>query len=295
MTRTFEFKPARRVATPVLVGLVGPSGSGKTYTALRLATGMQRITGGEIFGIDTESNRMLHYAGKGPGKFSFRHALFTAPFGPLDYLSVIEQAVKLGAKNIIVDSISHEHEGPGGVLEQHAAETDRLAKAWKVSADKAQMAAWGPPKAARRRLINSLIQLPCNFIFCFRAKEKIKVITGKPPVSQGWMPIAGDEFVFEMTIRALLLPGAGGVPTWTSNEPGEKEIIKMSREFESLKKHVGPLDESVGERLARWARGDIEDKSAPDAPAASNDNIDDDGTLSLEEEARMAAEMEGAR
>jgi len=118
MTRTFETKPAVRSQVPLLIGLVSPSGAGKTYSALRLATGIQRVVGGEIFVVDTESRRALHYA----EQFKFKHVQFNAPFGPLDYLAAIEHCVREGAKTIVVDSLSHEHEGPGGVLEMHEQE-----------------------------------------------------------------------------------------------------------------------------------------------------------------------------
>ena len=88
--RTFEDKPAVRTATPLLVGLIGPSGSGKTFSALRMATGIQRVSGGEVFVVDTESRRSLHYA----DKFKFRHVEFHAPFGPLD-------TAKLPSANLI--------------------------------------------------------------------------------------------------------------------------------------------------------------------------------------------------
>ena len=46
--RTFEDRPATRDKVPLLVGLMGPSGSGKTFSALRLATGIQTVSGGDI-------------------------------------------------------------------------------------------------------------------------------------------------------------------------------------------------------------------------------------------------------
>src|SRR5678815_3652835 len=137
MARTFEDVEAKRGEVPLLAGLVGPSGTGKTFSALRLATGIQRVSGGEIYVIDTEARRSLHYA----EQFKFRHVQFDAPFGPLDYLSAITYCVGKGAGTIIVDSMSHEHEGPGGVLESHEAELTRLAgndwdkrKKWTFSA-----------------------------------------------------------------------------------------------------------------------------------------------------------------
>jgi len=84
--RKFEDTPAARVQTPLLVGLVGPSGSGKTFSALRLATGIQRISGGDIYAIDTEARRMLHYA----DTFECRQPPLAAPFSSLDYPGAIE-------------------------------------------------------------------------------------------------------------------------------------------------------------------------------------------------------------
>lgn len=261
--RMFDDRPAVREKTPLLLGLVGPSGTGKTYSALRLATGIQRVTGGDIFVIDTEARRSMHYApdkGETPnpakGKFGFRIVPFGAPFGPLEYLKAIEHCVKKGAKTIIVDSMSHEHEGPGGVLEMHEQETKRLAKAWKCSEDKAKMSAWGKPKSERRRMINTIMQMDANFIFGFRAKAKLKIERGKDPAPRGFMPLAGEEFVYEMTARFLLLPGANGRPTLTSNFEGEREIIKIPSQFRELFSKPGEqLSESLGVLMAQWAAG----------------------------------------
>src|SRR6185369_14815084 len=164
------------------VGLMGPSGGGKTYSALRLASGIQRVSGGEIFVIDTEARRALHYA----DVFSFRHVVFGAPFGPLDYLAAIKYCVDKGAGVIVIDSMSHEHEGPGGVLEMHESETKRLAAAWRMSIEKAQMAGWAKPKQDRRKLINGILQMPVNVISCFRAKQKLKIRRGEDPQQMGF-------------------------------------------------------------------------------------------------------------
>lgn len=264
MSRKFTDAPAVRSQTPIFVGLVGPSGSGKTFSALRLATGMQRVAGGDIYVVDTEAGRALHYA----DQFSFRHVPFEAPFDPLDYLAAIEYCVKQGAKTIIVDSMSHEHEGPGGVLEQHDAELDRLAgDDWKKR-QRVNMLAWAKPKAARRRLINSIVQLGVNGIFCFRAKEKLKMQPGREPIELGWQAIAGEEFIYEMTMNMLLLPNSGGVPTFNPEKPGEKQLVKPARQFADLFAKPKPLDEDTGEAMARWASGD-EKPAKPEAKAKS--------------------------
>jgi len=251
VTRTFEDAPAVRTAVPLLVGLVGPSGSGKTFSALRLATGIQRVTGGDIFFIDTEARRALHYA----DQFRFRHLEFSAPFGPLDYLAAVQHCVRKGGRVIVVDSMSHEHEGPGGVLEAHDAEVERLSGGDPGKAARVGFQAWSKPKAERRRMLNSLLQLNANFVFCFRAKEKLKPVRGKEPEQLGWMPIAGEELVYEMTANLLLLPASNGVPTWQSDFHGERAVMKRPMQFANL--FGQQLDEATGQAMAEWAKGAV--------------------------------------
>ena len=259
--RVFEAKPAVREAVGLLIGLVGPSSSGKTFSALRLASGIQRVVGGEIDVIDTENGRALYYA----DKFKFNHIRFVAPFSPLDYLEAVRYCAKRGAKTIVIDSMSHEHEGPGGLLEWHQAETERLAKLWKVPESKAQLAAWAPPKAARRRLINEILQLNVNLVLTFRAKEKIKVVKGKDPVELGWQPICGDEFMYEMVLQCLLKPGSQGAPSWTSDYDAERAIMKKPTQFTSLfGTQVKQLDEDMGAALAQWAVGGVREAPSLD-------------------------------
>lgn len=249
--RSFEDKPATREQVPLMIGIMGPSGGGKTFSALRLATGIQRVSGGDIYMIDTEAKRGLHYA----EQFKFRHLAFGAPFSPLDYLGAVEHCVKRGAKIIIVDSMSHEHEGPGGVLEMHDTELQRISGGDARKADRVNMLAWARPKADRRRMINTVLQMQCHFIFCFRAKEKLRIEKGKEPTPMGFMPIAGEEFVYEMAVNVLLMPNAGGVPTWRSDSVGERQMIKQPEQFRQLFGPEVPLSEDIGTALAQWAKG----------------------------------------
>lgn len=265
----FEMRPARREQVPILVGLCGASGSGKTFSALRLAQGMQEITGGDIAVIDTEARRALHYA----DHFKFLHIDFKAPFGSLDYLAAIEYAHSKGARNIVVDSASHEHEGPGGLLESHEAEVKRIAGDDYAKRERVKMLAWQKPKAARRRLLNSLLQLPGNFVFCFRAKEKLKMQPGKEPIHLGWMPIAGEEWVYEMTANILLYPGSGGVPTWITDEVGEKQMMKLPVQFRGLFAARRPLDEAHGKALAEWARGGVAQERGEDGRIGGSPSV----------------------
>jgi hypothetical protein len=251
MSRIFEDHAAVRAQVPLLIGIVGPSGSGKTKSSLRLAAGIQRVVGGEVFGIDSEANRMLHYA----DDHRYRHVPFGAPFDALSYLAAVEYCAKKGAKTIIIDSASHLHEGPGGTLEMHEAECERLMKAWGATRDKVQMSAWRKPKSELRRFLNTVLQYQVNTIWCYRAKEKLKIVPGQQPKPMGFMPIAGDEMIYEMTLNCLLYPNSGGVPSWHPEEMGERAIIKLPQQFQAVFKESKPLDEDIGQKLAEWAAG----------------------------------------
>lgn len=290
----FTIGQASRRPVPLLVGVCGPSSSGKTFSMLRVASGIARVCGGSIGVIDTENGRALHYA----DRFSFLHLPFSPPFSPEDYWEAIQVAAAAGCKTIIIDQLSHEHEGPGGVLEMHETEVERMVgSGWRP--DAAQFPAWAKPKAQRRKLIQNMLQLNVNLICGFRAKRKVKIEkterngrTRNEPVDQGWMPIAGDEYAYEMTALAVLPPGSKGVPDWLTQDPGSELVRKCPKQFEGILKAGAQLSEDMGEAMARWAAGD----AAP-AQAAPNSAADDrfNELLALIEMSDTRAKLEATK
>lgn len=255
-THTFADEPAVRGWMPTLIGLIGPSSSGKTFSALRLATGFQRVGGGDIFVIDTEAGRSRRYA----DRFKFRHVDFRPPYSPARYQAVMEYVVGRGAKHVIVDSMSHEHESTGGVLEMHALEVERLSKGDPSKAEGVAQLAWSAPKKERRRMINAFMQMKANFIFCYRAKEKNDHRKGAKLAPLGWMPLGADEMIFEMSLNAILHPLANGYPTWKPTEPGERATVKLPEEYKEIFAGDPQLSEDVGEKMALWAVGTVPPK-----------------------------------
>jgi hypothetical protein len=267
--RTFEAKPAIRAQVPLMMGIMSPSGGGKTFSALRLATGMQEVMGGDIYGIDTENGRMLHYA----DQFKFKHVPFAPPFGSLDYLEVLRFVSKQGARIIIVDSMSHEHIGEGGYLETAEAVVDRIAGNDYKKREAVKMLGWAKAGPLRQKMIEGIKQLDGCFIFCFRAKEKTKPIKkdGKTEVvDMGFMPIAGEEWVYEMAVNCMLEPRSDGVPTWRSDHVGERLMMKLPAQFKSIFAEQKPLDESIGRALATWARGGTASPPQQEKPPTSS-------------------------
>ena len=304
MTRNFTATDAAEAratggAVPLLIGLTGPSGSGKTYTALRLATGIQSVVGGDIFMVDTEQRRGLHYS----DKFKFKHVPFTEPFGSLDYREALRWCKAQGAGVVIIDSCSHEHDGPGGLLDQHETELDRMAGQDYAKRERVTMLAWQKPKSARRKLITAITtELQMPIIFCFRAKTTTKPmkVDGKlQPVDQGFCSIGADEWLFEMALNAMFLPGAQGKATWKSDKPGERLAIKLPGQFNWIAEKDAQFDESIGKRLAEWARGGPVTKAAkataPElstvgAALAKASIIDGDGDLTFADRWDMAVD-----
>jgi hypothetical protein len=260
---SFEIEDATRDACPLLIGLVGASFSGKTVSALRLASGIMRVTKKPIVFIDTESKRSTHYA----DRFKFKAMHFKPPFSATRYLEAIQAAAAYGAGCIIIDSMTHEHSGEGGMLWQ----SDQLLEKYETERERnANLArSFIKPKRERARLINGIVQLgaACPIIFCFRAHEKLdfKHKVNNQPRDMGWQPETTSPLMYEMTQQFLLTPGCEGVPILTSSIPDEKRIIKSPSQFQGWFRDGEQLSEDIGERFALWARGDVKgnDTAAP--------------------------------
>lgn len=244
---------------PLLIGLEGPPGAGKTYSALRLARGIQQVRPGPIRLIDTEVGRSGAYR----AQVDFGLVNLGPPYRPSRFLSCINELIAVDSPAvIIVDSLSDEHEGKGGVLDWHDEEvTRRVGKGneenWAMR-ERHSMAAWIVPKADRKQLINGLLHILTPIICTFRAREKTKPIrdpkTGKMvPTQMGYVAIAPAEIIFNLTCMCLLPPNANGKPTWRSEE-AEGFLLKRPI-FLADALTDAQLDETTGAKLAKWAQG----------------------------------------
>lgn len=246
----FTFRPAVRENVGLIIGVIGASGSGKTMSAMRLAQG---IAGDKRFVvIDTENGRAKHYA----DRFAFDHGDLRAPFSPEHYQEAIVAADEAGYPVIVVDSFSHEHAGDGGILDMQDAELERMAGSDWRKREACKMAAWVKPKGQHKRMVSRLLQVRAHLILCFRAEEKIEMVKGErgewviqPKRSltglSGWIPICEKNLPYELTASFLLTPDKPGIPQPIKLQEQHRALIDLSK----------PLDESVGEKIAVWARG----------------------------------------
>lgn len=253
------------------MGVAGPTSSGKTCSSLRLARGLVGDAG-KVALIDTEHGRASQYA----NDFAFDSVDLDPPFNPERYLEAIVAADTAGYHAVIVDSMTHEHEGEGGVLDMHDKELDRRAGDDYAKRDRLNFGCWIKPKAERQRLIGGLIRVRAHLILCFRAKEKIKLVRiGDPgkekltPVPQGWQPICGHEIPFELTILAILPAGANGIPDWTAEAA---KILGYNDRLKACFAAGEPLSENTGRAIAKWTGTNQEQPAASTtAPAPPTD------------------------
>lgn len=249
------YSPAKPGAETYLIAVCGPTGSGKTLSALRLARGLAGPTG-TIFFADTENRRALRYA----RDFEFMHASITPPFISEKYTVAAEQAQRAGAAVLVLDSMSHEHVGPGGLLERFEDELTRLAGDNYERRDRLKGTAWIKPKRAHKSMLQRFIQLNMHVICCLRAEPKLVIRPDpKKPGKTEWadaglQPTCGGDFMFDMTMSFMLYPldpknpgvDPRGIPVPIKLDKQDAHLIPLDR----------PLDEAVGAAIAAKARGE---------------------------------------
>ena len=92
------------------IAIVGPSGSGKTFSALLCAFGLTNDWS-KIAVIDTENHSADLYSHLG----NYSVLNLSKPFSPERYVEAIDVCEKAGMKVIIIDSITQEWDGQGGI------------------------------------------------------------------------------------------------------------------------------------------------------------------------------------
>jgi hypothetical protein len=194
-------REAERAGARLVLGIAGISGSGKTYTALQLAYGLANGNAKKVALLDSENRRGSLYADvlknkKGEVQRFLIGDLY-APFSPQRYADAIMEFQAAGVEVLVIDSISHEHEGEGG-LEDIAHEGNPKNPRWNEA------------KRLHKRMMNTLLQCDMHIICTMRAREKVKLVKrdGKMEYEpQGVLPICEKNFPYELTASMLMWNG----------------------------------------------------------------------------------------
>jgi hypothetical protein len=280
------FEDSVRDDTSLLIGVCGASGSGKTVTALRMAVGL--AAGEPIAFIDTEAGRARHYFPTPSDTrtqaqllkerlFRVRYLDMRPPYSPGNIWAAIETAIEtVGAKVIVVDNMSDEWEGEGGLHQMHDEEIARLARKpigdlqdWEMA--KYNFPAWNVPKSKHKvELMKKLRQVRAHVIFCFRAEEKTNAVqvteggrTKTAIVNAGWAPIVEKRMLFDLTISFIVTPQAPGVPLMREGQAVHGKLNHPYLQFFPEGKQV---TEGVGADLRAWAHGETKQSRPAAAP-----------------------------
>jgi ABC-type dipeptide/oligopeptide/nickel transport system ATPase component len=262
-----QIREAQREGARLVVGISGISGSGKTFTALQLAYGLADFQARKVGFLDTENRRGSLYAdalrdSRGQVQRFLIGDLF-APFSPQRYIDAILEFQRAGVEVLVIDSISHEWEGPGGCEDIANAGNPRLPD-------------WKRAKAEHKRFMTALLQSDMHIVACIRAREKVRVTKdaqGKTQVEPlGIMPVCEKNFMFEMTASLMM---------W--NEGTAQEVMKCPAELRQiLGRGQGYITAQDGKALRDWVAGGAQLDPAIEHHRSTLQTITEQGMAALE-------------
>lgn len=237
-----NIRKAQRAGARLVIGIAGISGSGKTYSALQLAWGLANGDANKVGLLDTENRRGSLYAdilkGRDGSVHQFLIGDLDAPFSPQRYIDAILEFQAAGVEVLVIDSVSHEWAGLGGVLSM-ASKYEKSVTAWKNV------------KPEHQRFMNTMLQSDMHIIVCIRATNKVDWKDPKNPKTLGIMPVQQEEFMFEMTASLMM---------WNGGK--SREVMKCPADLvpifgEAGGVHDGYLTAKNGLDLRRWVDGGV--------------------------------------
>lgn len=181
-----NLQQAERKQAKIKLGLQGPSGSGKTMSALLLAYGLINDWT-KIAVIDTENHSADLYAHLG----NYQVLALEQPFHPERYMEAIDICEKAGIDVIIIDSISHEWEGVGGILDIQGAMIGN------------SFTNWAKVTPRHNTFVQKILQSNCHIIATIRSKQDyvLSEKNGKMvPEKIGMKGVTREGLDYEFTI-----------------------------------------------------------------------------------------------
>lgn len=259
------FKRAVREDVWLKIQMGGPSGSGKTYSALLVASGIAKHTGGGIAFISTEKSRTLYYA----DKFEY-DVLELDDYSPEKYIQAIDEAIYSGYKVIIIDSTSHEWQWLNDV---HA----------NMKGNSFQN--WNPLKSRHKKLMNKILGCPAHVITCARGKTEwaLEDKDGKKvPVKLGLGNEGDKQADFEYTVSFAI---SQGTHIASVDEGGKDNTGLFDGKYEVLTARHG-------EMLYEWANSGVAPASIPKEIPEPGDAIANMGTVNPDDDALKTTKAE---
>lgn len=187
-----KLRKATRQKAKIRLGLSAVSGGGKTYSALLIGKGLAGGNLSKVAIIDTENGSADLYAHLG----DYNVLTLTAPFTPEKYIDAIKDCENAGMDVIIVDSITHEWDGKGGILEISNSMTGN------------SYTNWAKITPRHNAFIDSILQSKCHVITTVRRKQDYEMTTNQQgkltPVKVGLKEVTREGFEYELTVNLEL-------------------------------------------------------------------------------------------
>jgi len=181
-------RKATRTKAKIRLGLSAVSGGGKTYSALQVAYGMCG-NWEKIAIIDSENGSADLYSHLG----AYNVLPITAPFTPEKYVQAIHECEGAGMEVIIIDSITHEWDGKGGILDISNSMSGN------------SYTNWAKITPRHNAFIDAILTSTCHVITTVRRKQDYELVTnsqGKAvPQKVGLKEITREGFEYELTIN----------------------------------------------------------------------------------------------
>lgn len=186
-----QLRKATRQKAKIRLGISAVSGGGKTYSALLIAYGITKDWD-KIALIDTENGSGDLYAHLG----SYSVLPLQAPYTPESYIKAIKACEDAEMEVIIIDSITHEWDGKGGILE--------------ISNSMAgnSYTNWAKLTPRHQSFIDSILQSKCHIITTVRRKQDYEMTTNSMgklvPQKVGLKEVTREGFEYELTLNLEL-------------------------------------------------------------------------------------------
>lgn len=231
-------RKAEKKRVKLKMAVQGPSGSGKTWGALALARNLWPQA--KVCVIDTENESSELYA----DHFDFDTIPLSPPFTTARYVECIDVAVKAGYDVLIIDTITAQWDGEGGILRRK----EDLERKSPGANGYALWARFTPEHEAFKQVI---LQSPIHVIATMRSKQEYALQTNEKgkqvPVKMGLAPIQRDQMDYEFTLVF---------------DVGMTHIGTVSKDRTGLfnEKTVDLADPKTAEAIAAWLN------SGKDAP-----------------------------
>lgn len=232
------YRKTERRKAKLRLAITGPAGSGKSYGALLVAFGI----GGKIALLDTENGSGDLYSSLG----DYDICSISAPFSVQKFIDAIRDAENSGYDTLILDSISAELAGTGGLLNLHTQIT---------SSNRANSyAAWGHITPKHNAFIDAIISSNLHIIATIRSKTEYAQVQnerGKTEIKKMGLGLVQREGIdYEFT---------------TVFDLSMEHTVTVSKDRTSLfDGQVFTLSEDTGRALKEWLDIGI------DAPIVNN-------------------------